>query len=240
MAPDTLSVEQVRPALLTRPEAGWAAVERFLDRKGALAGTTPGDALAQTAVTTQWFALVTDVAIGRISLRQTGLIDASQAHPRLASRQWGEGGMSDAIALFLPAHVDGAVALAGGQRRRYRDAREGLPDPEQPADTKIVAVAPQTPSRLHWADLPDRSLAQANAAARLLVAEASITPLGDLHVAVGQESGLTERPMVSSSAGQMVEWLAALHAGRVRAGVDRSGANASAAARGRLCHRRSR
>ncbi|THD36963.1 MAG: general secretion pathway protein GspK [Sphingomonas sp.] len=91
MAPDTVGVEQVRQALLTRPDAGWASTNDFWSR-GALAGAAPGDALAATAVTTQWFALVTDVTIGRTSLRQTGLIDASQAHPRLVARQWGEGG----------------------------------------------------------------------------------------------------------------------------------------------------
>lgn len=91
MAPDTVSVEQVRQAQLARPDLGWASTSDFWS-KGALAGTAPGDAVAATAVTTQWFALVTDVTIGRVSLRQTGLIDASQAHPRLATRQWGEGG----------------------------------------------------------------------------------------------------------------------------------------------------
>lgn len=87
MAPDTISVEQVRRALLTRPALGWASTSDFWS-KGALAGAAPGE----IAVTTPWFALVTDVTVGRVSLRQTGLIDASQAHPRLVSRQWGEGG----------------------------------------------------------------------------------------------------------------------------------------------------
>jgi general secretion pathway protein K len=91
MAPDTVSVEQVRQALLARPELGWVAASDFWS-KGALAGASPGDAMAATAVTTQWFALITDVTIGRIRLRQTGLIDSSQVHPRLVSRQWGEGG----------------------------------------------------------------------------------------------------------------------------------------------------
>ena len=87
MAPDTVSAEQVRRALLTRSDIGWAAAADFWSR-GALAGPAPGD----IAVTTQWFALVTDVTIGGIAMHQTGLIDATQAHPRLASRQWGEGG----------------------------------------------------------------------------------------------------------------------------------------------------
>ncbi|MDB5681064.1 MAG: type secretory pathway protein [Sphingomonas bacterium] len=91
MAPDTIGVEDVRRALLTRPEAGWAQASEFWTA-GSLAGkTAPGEALAATAVTTQWFALITDVTIGGVTLRQTGLIDASQPQARLVSRQWGEG-----------------------------------------------------------------------------------------------------------------------------------------------------
>jgi general secretion pathway protein L len=88
---------------------------------------------------------------------------------------------------------------------------EGLPDSDQLSDTVVVAIAPADAVALHWADLPDRSLAQAIGAARLLVAEASIAPLGDLHVAVGEEAGLTERPIGVVSAARMVQWLATLH-----------------------------
>ncbi|QDZ07740.1 general secretion pathway protein GspL [Sphingomonas panacisoli] len=118
--------------------------------------------------------------------------------------------MTDTIALFLPARAkhewrwitvrDGAIASRG----------DGLPDRDLPPDSSVVAIAPAEAVALHWADLPDRSLAQATAAARLLVAEASVTPLGDLHVAVGQEAGLTERPVGVVAAAQMSDWLAML------------------------------
>ncbi|HEX4693965.1 type II secretion system protein GspL [Sphingomonas sp.] len=118
--------------------------------------------------------------------------------------------MSDTLALFLPADSerrwrwlavrDGAVAMRG----------DGLPAPVQPAGTRVVAIAPAEAVTLHWADLPDRSQAQAVAAARLLVAEASVTPLGDLHVAVGREEGLAERPIGAVAAVQMDDWLAML------------------------------
>lgn len=90
MTPDTLSVEDVRRALLTRPEAGWAQVGNFWSA-GSLAGKSLGGAPGETGVTTQWFALITDVTIGGATLRQTGLIDARQSRPQLATRLWGEG-----------------------------------------------------------------------------------------------------------------------------------------------------
>lgn len=88
MAPDTIGVEDVRRALLARPEQGWDSPNTFWSM-GSLAGKT---ASGETGVKTEWFALITDVTIGRVTLRQTGLIDASQSQPRLVSRQWGEGG----------------------------------------------------------------------------------------------------------------------------------------------------
>ena len=79
------------------------------------------------------------------------------------------------------------------------------------ADEPIVAIAPAEAVTLHWADLPARSPAQAVAAARLLVAEASATPIAELHVAVGME-GEGERPIAVVGMGAMAGWLAALAA----------------------------
>ena len=91
---------------------------------------------------------------------------------------------------------------------------EGLPGD----DARVVAVAPAEAVTLHWARLPDRSLAQAAAAARLLVAETSAAPAGDLHVAVGDEGALAgpggegggERPVGVVDAAAMRGWLAML------------------------------
>ena len=63
---------------------------------------------------------------------------------------------------------------------------------------------------LHWAELPDRSIAQAVAAARIAIAEASAAPLGDLHVAVGREDAADERPIGVVSLERMRTWLAVL------------------------------
>jgi len=113
--------------------------------------------------------------------------------------------MNDRVALFLPGASgrpwrwvsvrDGAVAARG----------EGLPAAEE--DTDYVAVAPADAVTLHWAELPDRSSAQSAAAARLLVAEASIGPSDGLHVAVGREADRAERPIGVVARGQMATWL---------------------------------
>ncbi len=61
------------------------------------------------------------------------------------------------------------------------------------AATPVIAVAPACATALHWARLPDRSAAQALAAARVIVAEASAAPIETLHVAIGQPETGDER-----------------------------------------------
>ncbi|WP_288936296.1 type II secretion system protein GspL [uncultured Sphingomonas sp.] len=84
---------------------------------------------------------------------------------------------------------------------------EGLPALED----AIVAIAPAESVTLHWADLPARSTAQAVAAARLLVAEASAAPIAELHIAVGPE-GEGDRAIAVVDRGTMAGWLADLAA----------------------------
>lgn len=114
--------------------------------------------------------------------------------------------MSDTLVLFLPGSTaswrwlriaDDAVVARG----------EGLPDFGNEDAAPPVAIVPAEAATLHWADLPDRSPAQSLAAARLLVAEASAAPVGDLHVAVGREADLVERPIAVVSLAQMRGWL---------------------------------
>lgn len=106
--------------------------------------------------------------------------------------------------LFLPTTQRGYrwIDLTEGAMPREGD---GMPA----RDDGIVAVAPAEAVTLHWATLPDRSIAQATAAARILAAEASAAPLGELHIAVGDE-GAGERPIGVVAATQMRDWLAAL------------------------------
>jgi general secretion pathway protein L len=80
----------------------------------------------------------------------------------------------------------------------------GIPD----ADA-VVAVAPADAVTLHWAAIPARSTAQATAAARIVVADASAAPVTDLHVAVGEPDG-DERPIAVVAHAAMVDWLARL------------------------------
>ena len=112
--------------------------------------------------------------------------------------------------LFLPTHQRGYrwIDLAEGAMPREGD---GIPATED----SIVAVAPADAVTLHWATLPDRSIAQATAAARILAAEASAAPLAELHIAVGDEGG-GERPIGVVGVDQMRGWLGAL----ASAGID--------------------
>lgn len=91
---------------------------------------------------------------------------------------------------------------------------EGLP--ALAPDERVTAVAPADAVTLHWAELPDRSAAQAVAAARLLVAEASASPATELHVAVGREGAAADRPVGVVANAAMARWLALL----AGAGVD--------------------
>jgi general secretion pathway protein L len=113
------------------------------------------------------------------------------------------------LVLFLPTGnaawrwlriADGAIVRRG----------EGLPEPDGEDAEPPIVITPADAVTLHWADLPDRSIAQAVAAARLLVADASAAPIADLHVAVGRENGHAERPIGVVSVVQMQAWLALL------------------------------
>lgn len=96
---------------------------------------------------------------------------------------------------------DGAIVARG----------EGMPSADE---TPSVAILPAQDVTLHWAALPDRSAAQSVAAAKLLVADASATPLSELHVAVGREAGIEDRPIGVVSSARMQRWLADMqHAG---------------------------
>lgn len=117
--------------------------------------------------------------------------------------------MTDTLVLFLPAHdvpwrwlrIAGDVVSARG---------EGFPAIAADEAATPVAVAPADAVTLHWAELPDRSLAQSVTAARLLAADASATPIGELHVAVGREGDAVERPIGVVAVAQMQAWLADL------------------------------
>lgn len=123
----------------------------------------------------------------------------------------GRGLVTVTTLLFLPSGDEGYRwwRLAGD---RVVAQGDGVPVRESAgeADGETVAVPPADRVTLHWAQLPDRTPAQANAAARLLAADASAAPVGELHVAVGPPGGTAERPIGVVAAAQMRGWLAAL------------------------------
>jgi len=116
--------------------------------------------------------------------------------------------MTAATLLFLPATPDGLWHWLRVVGDAVVGRGEGLPEAN---DDRVIAVAPADAVTLHWASLPDRSAAQAVAAARIVVAEASAAPISDLHVAVGDEAQ-DERPIGVVSSAHMHGWLAALAA----------------------------
>lgn len=78
---------------------------------------------------------------------------------------------------------------------------------ESGASTRM-RVVPGTEVAIHWLELAgDLAPAQAAAAARLMLADASADPLRDMHVAVGRpERGLT--PVALAPTALMAEWIA--------------------------------
>lgn len=113
--------------------------------------------------------------------------------------------MSDRDILFLPPGGHGDVRWL-----RIADDRVAARGDGIPADvTNATVVVPAQDVTLHWAKLPDRSHAQSIAAARLLAADVSVSPIGDLHVAVGREAG-EERPIGVVAGARMHAWLAAM------------------------------
>ena len=101
--------------------------------------------------------------------------------------------------------LDGAGAHVEG---------EGMPPAEPDASVPIVAVAPADAVTLHWAAIPARSAAQAAAAARIVVSDATATP-SDLHVAIGEAragGAGEERAIAVVSPERMAGWLAEMNA----------------------------
>jgi len=124
--------------------------------------------------------------------------------------------MTAATLLFVPPTAD-----QPWRWWRFRDASddamgvdegEGMPPPE--AEMPVVAVAPADAVTLHWAAIPSRSAAQAAAAARIVVSDATAT-LGELHVAVGvarDGADGDERAIAVVSPERMAAWLTEMQA----------------------------
>lgn len=90
LLPDTLSVEAARQLILKRPPQGFDSTTAFWALPALNSVTAPQDAVAQTDITTRWFALQVDVTLGSTTLEQRSVIDATRLPARLVSRSWGE------------------------------------------------------------------------------------------------------------------------------------------------------
>jgi general secretion pathway protein L len=105
----------------------------------------------------------------------------------------------------------GTPAMLGGWRL-FVDGEiwsRGEAGSEIPAARRVVLAVPGEEVSLHWLDLAeDLAPAQAAAAARLMLADASAEPLSAMHVAVGRaERGRTAAALVSAA--RIEDWLAA-------------------------------
>lgn len=83
-------------------------------------------------------------------------------------------------------------------------AQADAPDGE----TRIVGVAPVSACIIHQGSFPDLSDRQAEVAARLLAAEASIAPAETLHVAIGPRDSDGRGPVAAVAMAAIRQWLA--------------------------------
>lgn len=87
--PDTLTVDLARQALLRRPPQGFDSPTQFLNAFSANGGVAP-DNPGTFGITSRWFALRIDVALGDATVEEHALVDANRLPATLVSRQWGE------------------------------------------------------------------------------------------------------------------------------------------------------
>ena len=115
--------------------------------------------------------------------------------------------MTEMLLLFLPpgGGVGGWLLVQGGAVVARGEGISELPGGAR----SVTAVVPGEEVGFHWVDLPaGLAPAQAQAAARLLAAEVSAQPLGDVHVAVGRESQFGAlRPVALAPVSAMERWL---------------------------------
>lgn len=90
LAPDTLTIDAAQRMLAERPPQGYTSTVAFWQLPALKGIIAFPEAQAQTAVTSQWFALTIKVQLGGSDLTESALIDATRAPARLVSRSWGD------------------------------------------------------------------------------------------------------------------------------------------------------
>ncbi len=90
LAPGYLDLGVAREQLAARPQGGWSTISAFW-ASGRLAGFTPPRAAEQQLrLTSRWFRLETQIALGESEVTATALLDADTVPVTTARRIWGE------------------------------------------------------------------------------------------------------------------------------------------------------
>lgn len=104
--------------------------------------------------------------------------------------------------VLMPGDISHWLRISGGE---IVSRGEGLPAHE--AEEHVVAVVPAEDVTIRHADLGDLSEPQAQAAARLLMADQSASMLDMLHVAVGRPGEMADRAVVAIDRSKMAAFL---------------------------------
>src|SRR4051812_15916049 len=140
--------------------------------------------------------------------RIRGAIPIATQRPALAeSHSWWRPGAPTAAKAVRGTMPTSPTDPDGGTLLRFADGRAALLVPT-PGPARTALAVPGTDVAIHWLDLAgDLTPAQAAAAARLMLADASAEPLGEMHVAAGRvENGLTA--VALAPVALMEAWLA--------------------------------
>ena len=87
-----LTINNARSILAKRPGGGYGSVLRFWESVGAQSAKPIQAVQDQVKMTSNWFRLDLTVTSGDIELRETALIAAEVAPPKIVWRSWGEAG----------------------------------------------------------------------------------------------------------------------------------------------------
>jgi general secretion pathway protein K len=90
--PGIMTANNARSYLAKRPAGGYGSIVRFWEGLGSQAAKPAQVVQDQIKLTSQWFMLDLVIDSGDVELRETALIAAEIAPPRLLWRSWGEAG----------------------------------------------------------------------------------------------------------------------------------------------------
>ena len=99
--------------------------------------------------------------------------------------------------------IDGQITQSGDKLDWLHPSAQG----PLAQETTVLALAPAADVTLHHADLPGLTARKADAAGRLLAAEHSITPAGELHVVTGPAVNGSSRLIAATSDSLMAQWM---------------------------------